>query len=127
MVKTRSGKRLRQKRKRVTISQKSITINQHAYSSNLKKIRKPIKNSLGALVLLAVKNSKNGTICQILNELTALRVQITRDLLERVLKYFQEKRILKMDGCKFRISKSGRAKNYLKKLFPYSINRLKDQ
>merc|ERR1712032_1403754 len=73
---------------------KSMNIQSHAYSSKTNKIRRPLKRSVGAMVLIAVRRVSGicgGTVCDILSELTAMRVQITMSLLDKVLKYFRLK------------------------------------
>ena len=113
----------------------SMKIQKHAYSCHTCKIRRPLKRrSLGAMVIVAVRRVSGlsgGTVCDILSELTAMRVQITRSLLEKVLEYFRVKRVLKVIGSevmgevggerRFAVSRSPRTSKYLKKLFPNSI------
>ena len=124
MVKTRSSKKCRTKVKISTKSCRSIKIQNHAYTLKSHKIRKPVKRSLAAMTLIAIKNISEGTVCQILNELTCLGVNVTRNLVEKVLEYFYEKRVLKVTVerkvQRFSISKSPRTTKYLKKLFPDS-------
>merc|ERR1719245_745028 len=96
MVKTRSSKKWKKKCKYVKISKKSIKIQNHAYTLKSHKIRKPVKRSLAEMTLLAIRNISEGSVCQILNELTCLGVIVTRNLVEKVLEYFYEKRVLKV-------------------------------
>merc|ERR1712159_833494 len=95
---------------------KCVQVKKHAYSNQNVTIRKPANRSLGAMVLIAVRRCSGiagATTADIMIELTAMRVQITRNLLERVLRQIDEQR--------YAISKSPRTTRFLKKMFPNSI------
>merc|ERR1712189_1118 len=105
-----------------------VKTTKHAYSNQNVTIRKPVTRSLGAMVLIAVRRCtgfSGANIADIMVELTAMRVQITRALLESVLEYFYEKRVLRLiSEQRYEISKSPRTTKFLKKMFPISIKDL---
>merc|ERR1712189_74121 len=105
-----------------------VKTTKHAYSNQHVTIRKPVIRSLGAMVLIAVRRCtgfSGANTSDIMVELTAMRVQITRALLESVLEYFYEKRVLSLiSEQRYEISKSPRTTKFLKKMFPISIKDL---